>query len=142
MRTRCETATIENAFEFARQDLYELQTEMGDAADNMPEQLNKAYAEAAQLLSVALHYVNHCDVPAELCDVEVTWTEWKGKIHRPQRRDNIVNFLSAYLKQVPQNDGNEKLRSSLRDAIEVLKNVFFPGMSGRRFPRMHRRRAA
>ena len=132
MRKRFETSTIENELEFARQEVFDLQDEMNNAADNMPEQLNTWHADAAQLLDVALNYVYDCDTPSSLRDVEVTWPEWKGKIFRPQRRDNVVNFLRAYLAKIPRTDETERLRSDLQSAIEALKNVFFPGMNGRR----------
>lgn len=132
MRKRYETGTIENIFEFARQEVFDLQDEMENAADNMPEQLGRAHANAAQLLGVALSSIYDCDVPSYLCDVEVRWEEWKGTIYRPQKRDNVVNFLRAYLAQVPQSDRTEKLRADLQYTIDALENVFFPGMSGRR----------
>lgn len=132
MRKRYEKGTIENALEFFRQDVFDLQEEMNNAADNMPEQLNGAHAEAAQLLQVALDFIDNTDVPSELRDVEVAWLEWKGKIFRPQKRDDVVNFLRAYLDQVPRSEEFKRLKTDLGHAIEALTNVFFPGMSGRR----------
>ena len=77
MRKVIETSTIENEFEFVKQEVYDLQDGMSNAADNMPEQLNTAHAGAAQLLDVAWDYICNCDVPPELCNQEVIWLEWK-----------------------------------------------------------------
>jgi hypothetical protein len=132
MRKVLEVATIDNAFEFAQQDVYDLHESMRDSADNMPEQLNTAYANAADNLSIAIDYLLDCGAPTELCNVEVTWKEWRGKLYRSQLRDNVVNFLRAYLARVPQKKETEKLRSDLQDAIGILVEMFFPGMSGRR----------
>lgn len=132
MRKVIETSTIDGALEFAKQDVYDLQNEMSDAADAMPEQLSAAHAEAAQLLDVATSFLSSCDTPSYLGDTKVTWAEWRGKIYRPQRRENVVNFLRAYLAHVPETDETEKLRDDLDGAITVLERVFFPGMRGRR----------
>jgi hypothetical protein len=127
-----ESATVENAFEFALQDVYDLHADMEQAAENMPEQLNGAHADAAVMLGQALHYMNISDIPESLRDKEVAWWVWTGKFFRPQKRENVVNFLSAYLSEVSVNKETEKLRSDLGEAIEILNNVFFPGMRGRR----------
>jgi hypothetical protein len=132
MRKVYDRGTIESALDFVTEDVFELQDEMNGAAENMPEQLSTAHADAAQLLDVALSYMRDCTAPSELSDVEVTWVEWRGKKFRPQRRDNVVSFLQAYLGQVPQTDSTKKLRSDLQSAIDVLKNVYFPGMGRRR----------
>lgn len=132
MRKRLETMTIANAYEFAQQDVFDLNESMREAAENMPEQLNSAHMEAAGRLETALGYIWDCRVPTEFSEVEVTWEEWRGKIHRPQRRDNVVNFLIEYLAYVPQRGDTEKLRDDLKLTIGLLKNVYFPGMSGRR----------
>jgi hypothetical protein len=132
MRQERETATIENAFEFAVQDVYDLYADMEQAAENMPEQLSGAHAHAAVMLDMARSYMNSYDIPEILRDKEVTWWIWTGKFYRPQKRENVVNFLNAYLLEVPISEETEKLRSDLGEAIEILSNVFFPGMRGRR----------
>jgi len=132
MRKAYETNSIESEFEFAKQDVYDLQEEMSASADNMPEQLGTAHAEAARLLDTAWSFLLDCDVPSDLRDKEVVWQEWKGNIHRPQRRDNVVNFLYAYLSQIRAVYQTAKLREDLRFAIDILSDVYFPGMRGKR----------
>lgn len=128
-----ERATIASAFDLAKQDVYELAESMQEAAEAMPEQLNGTHAEAAIQLEISVGELFRCDPPSDLRDEEVTWLEWRGKkLYRPQRRDNVVNFLRAYRARIPENDNTEELRTVLLRAIERLEDVFFPGMSGRR----------
>lgn len=133
MRRTLERATIESAFDFAQQEVFELAESMREAAENMPEQLNGAYTEAANSLQVAHDFMTQDEIPIELRDEEVAWREWRGsKIFRPQRRDNVVNFLRAYLTRLPQDNETKRLRKNLELAINVLDSIFFPGMSGKR----------
>jgi hypothetical protein len=84
-------------------------------------------------LDIALDRLYDCEVPAELRDREVAWPEWQAKkLFRPRRRDNVVNFLRAYLANVPQSGENGRLVGALQQAIDMLERVYFPGMSGRR----------
>lgn len=132
MRKQLESLTIGNQIDFALTELFDLQDEMQSAAENMPEQLSGAHAQAATSLELAWSGLSDCGVPDDLSEEEVTWTKWVGKIHRPQRRDNVVSYLCAYLARVPKNDNTEKLRADLEYIIDTLRGVFFPGMSGRR----------
>jgi hypothetical protein len=132
MRRGRETGTIDGALDLARQEVFDLQDSMNDAAENMPEQLNTWHAAAASNLDIALSFMYDCDAPPKLREVEVTWSEWSGKIFRPQRRDNVVSFLCAYLAYVPENEETKTLRTNLQYAIDMLNGVVFPGMSSRR----------
>lgn len=132
MRRTLETLTIANAYDLAQQEVYSLHDSMRESAENMPEQLSLAHANAADKLETALGSMYDCRVPTEFSELKITWEEWQGKIHRPQRRDNIVNFLVAYLARVPRRHDTEKLRTALQETIDALNNVYFPGMSGRR----------
>jgi hypothetical protein len=133
MRKTFRASTIESELDLARQEICEIADSMREASENMPEQLNGGYSDAAVKLEIALSRLYECDVPAELSDQEVAWPEWQAKkLFRPQRRDNVVSFLRAYLSNVPQSEENRCLVKALQQAIDILERVYFPGMSGRR----------
>lgn len=80
------------------------------------------------------------DVPGKLRDEEhqvarIEMVRGKdGKLYRPARRDNVVRCLQscfAYLSTLPDADDDmSKLKGELQNALEILKRVDFPGMSG------------
>ena len=110
MRRTFVRTTIESGFDGAQQEVFELAESMCEAAENMPEQLNGAHTAAADWLQVAHDFMTRDVIPTKLRDEEIVWREWTGsKIFRPQRRDNVVKFLRAYLTRLPHEDETKHL---------------------------------
>ena len=112
-----------------------LADEMRNASESMPEQLGRTHARAADSLEIASEHLCDDDVPKELRDQKVEWTEMRGNGSRSARRDNVVRCLRACvecLATAPQDHGMGTLRTKWEIAINRLDYAVFPGMRGRR----------
>ena len=136
--------TLSSAIDECEQEVYQLSEEMHEAFEGTPEVFQdtagRPREEAADRLQVAYDFLlGSGDLPKGLRNEEVQWTEMlagtDGKIFRPARRDNVVRCLQAcvsLLATVPETDETTKLKTNWQHAIDILRTVYFPGMTARR----------
>jgi hypothetical protein len=138
--------TLAEAVSWAFTDLTGLGDEMREAFDNTPESLQQSgVGMAREEAASTLECLSQPDVPAELAEVQVMWSEVSRApsrhVSRAMRRDDAIAILDAcvsVLSETADNESNpQDLRnaaSCLRDEIEGAKEeaeyVEFPGMYG------------
>ena len=142
IKRRCK-AILSNAIEECDQEINELSEEMRGAFEGTPEVFQdtagRPREEAADRLEVAHDFLSGSDIPRSLRDEQVEWHEMRagrnGKIFRPARRDNVVRCLEACVRLLtmrPETEEITKLKTNWQYAIDVLRAVYFPGMTARR----------
>jgi hypothetical protein len=144
MTKRKNRVMLSSAIDECQQEVHELSEEMREAFEGTPEVFQdtagRPREEAADRLEVAYDFLRSCDgIPEALRNEEVEWIEMRagtnGKIFRPARRDNVVRCLQScvwLLSAAWQNDETTKLKTDWQHAIDILRTVYFPGMTARR----------
>lgn len=143
-----QETTVGAAVADAFSEFEQLQSEMQDWFDNMPENLQSgSKGDQVQEAADALSNISEPSVDEKLAELKVTYASDMKAKSRNDRRNEVVNMLNAVIEALDaehdriDTDETDKQDHDRQEAIETLKDevqqmideaeaVEFPGMFG------------